>query len=376
MRAAVVGGGPAGAMLAFHLARDGAQVTLFDHSHPREKPCGGGFTPRALDLLPPAPDDDPLPVRQVRSCRFDSGAGDSVELRLPRPVGIGSRRLVDAWLLRRARQAGARHVAERVAAVQPGVLRTTSGREERFDLLVGADGASSLVRRTFVGPLPATRLAMAAGWFARGDAEMVVRFTPGLDGYLWLFPRPDHVGVGICAPLASVPTRQMLARLEAEVSRAFPTLVDNEAERYAHLIPSPTADPASILEIAGPGFALVGDAAALADPITGEGIYFALRSAAILADTLRAGGAPAAYAERAYEECGRDLVKAAALRGRFFAPGFTARMVRYARRSAAIRRVLADLVLGDQGYVGLERRLLRALPGFVWDMSRRRPSEP
>ena len=369
MRAAVVGGGPAGAMLAFHLARDGAQVTLFDHSHPREKPCGGGFTPRALDLLPPAPDDDPLPVRLVRSCRFDSGAGDSVELQLPRPVGIGSRRLVDAWLLRRARQAGARHVAERVTVVKPGVLRTTSGREERFDLLAGADGASSLVRRTFVGPLPATRLAMAAGWFARGDAEMVVRFTPGLDGYLWLFPRPDHVGVGICAPLASVPTRQMLARLEAEVSRAFPALVDHEAERYAHLIPSPTADPASILEIAGPGFALVGDAAALADPITGEGIYFALRSAAILADTLRAGGSPAAYAARAYEECGRDLVTAAALRRRFFAPGFTARMVRYARRSAAIRRVLADLVLGDQGYVRLKRRLVRALPAFVCDMA-------
>ena len=72
MRVAVVGGGPAGAMLAFHLARDGAQVTVFDHSHPREKPCGGGFTPRALDLLPEAPAHDPLPVRHVRSCRFDS----------------------------------------------------------------------------------------------------------------------------------------------------------------------------------------------------------------------------------------------------------------------------------------------------------------
>jgi geranylgeranyl diphosphate/geranylgeranyl-bacteriochlorophyllide a reductase len=366
----VVGGGPAGAMLAFHLARDGAEVTVFDHSHPREKPCGGGFTPRALDLLPEAPADDPLPVRHVRSCRFDSGTGASVELTLPRPVGIGSRRLVDAWLLRRAVEAGARHVAERVTAVQPGVVRTLRGREERFDLLVGADGASSLVRRTFVGPLPTARLAMAAGWFARGDAEMVVRFTPGLDGYLWLFPRPDHVGVGICAPLASTPTREMLARLEGEVARAFPALLDDEAGRYAHLIPSPTADPASLLEIAGPGFALVGDAAALADPITGEGIYFALRSAGLLAETLRAGGSAAAYPARAYEEYGRDLVKAAALRGRFFAPGFTARMVRYARRSAAIRGVLADLVLGDQGYVGLKRRLLRALPAFLWDVSR------
>jgi flavin-dependent dehydrogenase len=366
---AVVGGGPAGALLALHLAKDGAVVTLFDHSHPREKPCGGGFTPRALDLLPAEPAGDPLPLRRVHACRFDSGAGDAVELTLPRAVGIGSRRLMDAWLLRRATEAGARHVSERVKSVAPGALRTTSGREEPYDLLVGADGASSLVRRTFLGPLPPHRLAMAAGWFARGESEMVVRFTPGLAGYLWLFPRPDHVGVGICAPLASVPTQQMLARLETEVSRSFPALGDDEAERYAHIIPSPAADPASMLEVAGEDWALVGDAAALADPITGEGLYFALRSAVILAETVRGGRSPRVYAERACEEFGRDLVKAAALRARFFAPGFASRMVRYARRSPAVRAVLADLVLGTQGYVGLKRRLLRTLPRFLWQMA-------
>src|SRR5512145_2907609 len=165
---------------------------------------------------------------------------------------------------------------------------------------------------------------------------MLVRFTPGVAGYLWLFPRPDHVGVGICAPLASVPTRQMLKRLDVEVARAFPALSDDEAERYAHIIPSPSADPASIREIAGEGWALVGDAAALADPITGEGLYFALRSAQILAQVLRADGGPRGYAERAFEEFGRDLVKAAALRERFFSAGFAARMIRYGRRSPAI----------------------------------------
>jgi flavin-dependent dehydrogenase len=366
----VVGGGPAGALLAFHLARDGAAVTLFDHSHPREKPCGGAFTPRALALLPKAPAGDPPPLRQVHACRFDSGAGDVVELALPQPVGIGSRRHMDAWLLRRATEAGAAHVAERVRAVEKGRVRTTAGREERYDLVVGADGASSLVRRTFLGLLPPARLAMAAGWFARGDSDMVVRFTPGLAGYLWLFPRSDHVGVGICAPLASVPTRRMVARLETEVARAFPALSDHEAARYAHVIPSPSADPASVREIAGDGWALLGDAAALADPITGEGLYFALRSAELLADTLRAGGSPRAYAERAAGELGGDLARAAALRERFFAPAFAARMIRYARRSPAVRRVLVDLVLGDQSYRSLKRRLLRTLPAFAWDSLR------
>jgi flavin-dependent dehydrogenase len=173
------------------------------------------------------------------------------------------------------------------------------------------------------------------------------------------------VGVGIAAPLASVPTRQLLARLEAEVARHFPALVDDEAGRYAHTIPSPTADPASILEIAGEHFALVGDAAALVDPITGEGIYYALRSAIVLAETLRAFGSPARYPERALEDFGRELLKAAAISDRFYAPGFTRRMIAYAAHSPAIRRILGDLVLGTQDYVGLKRRLLRAGPRFL-----------
>jgi flavin-dependent dehydrogenase len=194
---------------------------------------------------------------------------------------------------------------------------------------------------------------------------MLVRFTPGLAGYLWLFPRPDHVGVGIAAPLASVPSRELLGRLEAEVARSFPALADVEARRYAHTIPSPSTDTGSILEISGPRWALVGDAAALADPITGEGIHYALRSALVLADTLREEGSPARYPERALEGFGRELVKAASIHDRFYAPGFARRMVRYAARSEAIRRVMGDLVLGEQGYLGLRRRLLRAGPRFL-----------
>jgi len=373
VKAAVVGAGPAGSFLAYHLARDGAAVSVFDHSHPREKPCGGGLTGKALDLLPPVPPEDPLPARLVASCRFESGSGEGVDLELPRPVAVGARRDLDAWLLRRATDSGARHVGERVVEVDAaGRVRTTRGREESFDLIVGADGAGSLVRRTFLTPIPAARRAMAAGWFAPGTSEMVVRFTPGLAGYLWLFPRLDHVGVGICAPLASAPTPVMVERLRLEVARSFPALLDADARIYAHTIPSPSKDPRTILEIAGPRWALVGDAAALADPVTGEGIYYALRSALVLADTLRRGGTPAAYPERALDDFGRELLKAAALRDRFFTPGLSRRMIAFSARSPAIRRVLTELVLGEQGYLGLKRRLLRVGPRFLWESARAR----
>jgi flavin-dependent dehydrogenase len=171
--------------------------------------------------------------------------------------------------------------------------------------------------------------------------------------------------VGIAAPLAAVATRQLVARLEADVARHFPALVRADADCYAHTIPSPSTDPSSILEIAGPRWALVGDAAALADPITGEGIYYGLRSAAVLAETLRSGRGPASYPERALESFGRELLRAAAIRDRFYAPGFSHRMIGFAARSLAIRRVLGDLVLGEQGYLGLKQRLLRAGPRFL-----------
>jgi len=365
MNIAVVGAGPAGARAAWRFARDGARVTVFDASHPREKPCGGGLTAKALGLLPPAPAGDPLPVRYVDRCRFDSGEGDAVEVALAREVGIASRRALDAWLLRRAVEAGAVHRAERVVQVDAdGRVRTSEG-ERTFDLVVGADGAGSVVRRTLLAPTPPGRLMMAAGWFARGDSEMVVRFTSDLQGYLWLFPRPGHVGVGICAPLARVPTRVLLDRLRAEVARAFPALADDEAPPYAHTIPSPSADPRSLLEVAGERWALVGDAAALADPITGEGIYYALRSADVLADSVRADGSARGYPPRMVEAFGRELLRAAALRDRFYAPGFARRMVRFAARSRAIRDALGSLVLGEQGYLDLKKRLLRAAPGFA-----------
>jgi flavin-dependent dehydrogenase len=364
LKIAIVGAGPAGSLLAKKLAEGGLFATVFDASFPREKPCGGGLTGKALRELPAGPVDDPLPVRRVASCRFEA-EGDAVDVRMSEPVAVASRRELDAWLLRRAVAAGARHAAERVVEVAVGEVRTAASGRQAFDLVVGADGAGSLVRRSFLGPLPKERLMMALGWYAPGSAPMLVRFTPPLSGYLWAFPRRDHVAVGICAPLGEVPARALRERLEREVARTMPALSDPEAARYAHTIPSPSADPRDILEAAGDGFALVGDAAALADPITGEGIYYALRSAALLAETLLAEGSPARYPERVLADFGRDLLKAAALQRRFYAPGFAGRMVRYASRSHAIRDVLGDLVLGRQGYAGLKRRLLRALPRFL-----------
>ncbi|MBK5256133.1 MAG: NAD(P)/FAD-dependent oxidoreductase [Vicinamibacteria bacterium] len=371
MNVCIVGAGPAGSMAALEFAKGGARVSLFDPSHPREKPCGGGLTGKALALLPVGPDNDPLPARRVQTCRFDTARGLMIDLDLGEPVGIVARSEFDAWLLRRAVDAGARHVNDRITKVeQGGRVKTLGGLAETFDLVVGADGANSLVRRSFLSATPKERRWMACGWYARGDSDMVVRFLEGVDGYLWLFPRAGHVGVGIGAPLGHPPTRDLLALLEREVARSFPALArDEDTPYYAHTIPSPGEDGSTLREMAGEKWALVGDAAALADPITGEGIFYALKSGRLLAEAVMGGGSPQHYAERAMEEFGRDLMRAARLYKRFFAPGFTDRMLDYADRSPALSRVLVDLVLGKQDYMSLKKRLVFTLPRFGWDLA-------
>src|SRR2546427_6664807 len=144
MKVAVVGAGPGGALLAWHLAHDGAAVTVFDASHPREKPCGGGVTARALDLLPPATPDDPLPARLVETCRFESGMGHGVDVPLTRPVAVAARRELDAWILRRAGAAGTQAAGQRGGGggnTRP--VPTAGGAARVFDAGGGAGGRGS-----------------------------------------------------------------------------------------------------------------------------------------------------------------------------------------------------------------------------------------
>ncbi|SRR6266508_521172 len=380
MHIAVVGAGPAGAWAAYTLARRGARVTIFDPSHPREKPCGGGVTGRALALVAEAVSQRDLPVTVVRSARFvDSRRGDAATVAFDDAAAhpslvVASRAAFDAALIAAAVHAGAsldRSRVTDVAVAAAGVRISTTAGDCDADFVIGADGANSLVRRRMTRAFAREQLSIATGFFARGitSAEIVVELVGDPPGYLWSFPRPDHLAIGICAQADAGITAGTLRATTARWIRTARLADGARLDPYSWPIPSLDARACGRLELAGSRWVLIGDAAGLVDPITREGIYFALLSAEWAADALSTGHCPDAYVARVQEEIGSELARAARLKAGFFRPAFIGLMLHALQQSEAVRAVMADLIAGRQDYRTLRWRLLKTLElSLAWQL--------
>src|SRR6266850_1824759 len=208
----IVGAGPAGASAAYSLARRGARVTLIDQSHPREKPCGGGVTGRALELIAPALAGSNVATCRVHTARFvDAEAGRSASVPLEDVAStsspglvVASRAAFDGALVAAAVDAGAQLRRSRVIDVRverDGVRIDTRDGVLRAARVIGADGASGLVRRRVARAFRRDQLSIATGFFAHGvtSHEIVIEFVADPPGYIWSFPRPGHLAIGICA---------------------------------------------------------------------------------------------------------------------------------------------------------------------------------
>jgi flavin-dependent dehydrogenase len=216
------------------------------------------------------------------------------------------------------------------------------------------------------------------------DAPTVIAFLPGWAGYAWAFPRLDHISFGIATAQDAFDHKTldrmlwdfMIGYYRARAGDASPArgawardgggeiegMLREVAERYAARIPGLAPETFDARRAAGEDWALLGDAAGFADPVTGEGIYYALRSAELFAEAHLAGDV-VAYEAKCRADFGRELRRASKMRRRFYGDfwggPFTDRMVKLARTHPGIRRTLRELVAGDQGYVGLKRALAR-----------------
>jgi flavin-dependent dehydrogenase len=283
-------------------------------------------------------------------------------MKLDHPIVIYSRTVLNGLLPERAAAAGTRVVRGRVTQVETSgerVQLVADGRAHQADFVVLAAGArNALLPGT--RPLKRADLEMTMGYFVPAQAEDIkVKFLSRFEGYLWSFPRADHLSVGICGSMARHTSQELRRHLDAflrdeKIPRAG-------AHFYSHVLPSPQVETLRARKVVGRNWALVGDAAAWVDPLTGEGLYYALCSGDLLAQALVAED-PASYPARVRATFSVELEFATRVarrlyRGRFLGGEVTTRMIQFIGHSPTFRSLMADLFSGSQGYMGLKRRL-------------------
>jgi geranylgeranyl reductase family protein len=308
----VVGGGPAGATaaLAALRARPGASVLVLDRAaFPRDKVCGDGIAPEALDVLavlgvaPAALTEGFAPVPRLR---LTGPSGAVVERAMSRPAAVVPRLTFDARLLAAARAAGAEVRQALVRSVEPRSDGVVVDGSVRADVLVAADGAESVVRRALgVRPPRADQVAVAIRGYAAAPpgtagVQVVTTTARRWPAYAWSFPLGDgRANVGYGELISGGVTR---AGLVEGLQRLLPG-VEPRGLR-AHRLPLSTGRP----RLPDGRVLLTGDAAGLINPLTGEGIFYAALSGALAGAAAHLGpDAGAAYRDALAARLGRTL---------------------------------------------------------------------
>jgi len=377
MQIAIVGAGPAGAWASTLLARRGHSVTLIDAQAPWEKPCGGGVTAKALTSF--GIFESALPRNNIDRITIYFGDTRSVTVNPKDPVAVVSRRDLGKYLVEEAEKSGVSLLKKRITKIERltrGWRLSARDSSVQSDFLIGADGATSLVRRSVSTGLQPEDLCVTLGYFIPGNfpAHMKIYFAPAFEGYIWSFPRPTHTSYGLITRSEPGWTGRAKTLLSNFIAADLGPEVLEQAEFYS--APVPCLGPRSWKknQISGDGWALVGDAAGLVDPITGEGIYYAFKSAEILAETL---DRPDLYQSKIQMSIGSELQRSARMykrfyRGRFLGADFKKRTVQLAQRSKTLKAVLGNLIAGNQGYLSLKKKLLLSIPSVGLDLILRR----
>jgi geranylgeranyl reductase family protein len=267
---AIVGAGPAGSTAAYRLATAGARVLLLDKAtFPRDKPCGGGVTGRAARLLPFSID----PVVEDVVDRLECGLRyrHRFTRRARAPIAyMTQRRRLDHFLLERAVEAG--------AEVREGT--TADARELDARIVIGADGCNGSSAKQLGladGVVHGVALEANYPYERRFAGAMVLEIAVIRGGYGWVFPKGDHVNVGVGGNGEEGPLLRGELRRMCEAYGIDPaTARDTRGYRLPLRLPG--------TRLARGTTAVIGDAAGLVDPFSGDGMYEAFLSATLVAE--------------------------------------------------------------------------------------------
>jgi digeranylgeranylglycerophospholipid reductase len=299
----IIGAGPSGSEAAFHFAKAGYRTLVLEEKPlNREKACGGGIFVQEIVEFGPLPAE--VIERNIRELTISS-PNYSHNIKLPPtlpPAAIVKRSTYDAYLQRRAREQGAEFLA--LAKVVDVTLNKSGGkitaaqgsktRKIKAKLIIDASGARSLLARKMkiVGKREKKDYVISLQYWLKLPAEEInknfnnrIEFHFGSklvpEGYIWIFPKKDVLGVGI-GGLA-----ENIAELDFKLKPGLDNFINNHPllKKGQVVLSQGGIIPSTIYpQIYGPASLLVGDAAGLASPIHGGGIYYARKSGKIAFD--------------------------------------------------------------------------------------------
>lgn len=363
---AVIGAGPAGSTTAYRLSRAHARVLLIDKAQfPRDKPCGGGLTMRAVRQLPVTV--EPVVEDRITRVRCRLKYGPVMERKSDQVLCLMTqRRRLDAFLVEQAVEAGAEFRDGVRVEIESDRRLRLDGAPVEVDALVGADGANGITAKTLglggsivngvalEGNLPYERLPPDA-W--HGLLVLELATAPG--GYGWIFPKGDHVNVGVGGWGTEGPRLRDHLRLLCD---HYGVRFDELQQLRGHRLPMRRPET----RLAGGRALLVGDAAGVLDPVSGDGIYEALVTARLAAEHIVAGEL------EVYDAAVRDRLDALSSAGW----GAKKALDRFPRAVFAIMRlpvtwrVLEKLMLGEVAHPGEARGAGRTAMKLIEGLAR------
>lgn len=360
----VCGAGPAGsaAALAARRADPAARVVMVDRAtFPRDKVCGDGIGPHGGDVLARLGAEHVLgESERFASYRMRGPRGHEVAATSQRAGWVVPRRELDARLVAAATAAGAELATHRVRSLRIEADGVVVDEAWRAGVVIGADGANSVVRRQLgQAPNPAGHRAVAL----RGYGERAGRLNEltfdwkGGEGmaYSWAFPIADgRANVGAIRLTSRLHGGR--AALERDMARDLPDVPPRQGTLGGHTLPlaSRRPDPAPHARAL-----LAGDAASLINALSGEGIYYALASGEMAGEAAVTADDPGrAYRSRLRGRFARHWRHTRAIAALLHAPGPVTAMLITAERDPETLEALLDLTLGDGTVTG--RRVRRA----------------